>query len=510
MKHPIVSIIIGSHNNFDFLKNQINAIRNDLSSIHYELIVVDTGSNDGSIIWLAAQKDIVLIVKIPPNNFKQDYFDKYWTSCVNAAAKVASGKYVCMLNHDALTIQFAIKNGVQRYSALLASGQKVAALTFFRRNNAHGDYFADTLFELLNVNYGLFLRESLLSHYYFDEDLSFPAACLNYLLSAYMQGYVIDCSLDSLLECAQLPNYSVDRIADCETDLGYLKDKWSGVKVGQKDIRLAYSDSMFNIPLKVNIPTSLTSSPNHFSSPQPKISVVTIVRNDKEGLQRTVESVKSQNYPNFEYIVIDGASTDGTIEVANIYQELIDVFISESDAGIYSAMNKGIDNATGDFIIFMNAGDTFHDGDTISNSFKNFFEFRNADVIYGSHMLISGIKKEIKQCRHISEIFKRMVFNHQSAFFRKSKLVKFKFNETYKYAADYDQIVRLYKANSEFVIVDVVVANFYAGGASQSGLRPYLEALKIQFDNFDRKLIEEESVYFDAFKSSINKLLASK
>ena len=110
----------------------------------------------------------------------------------------------------------------------------------------------------------------------------------------------------------------------------------------------------------------------------PIITIVTVCLNNKDMLKKTVCSVKAQDYPHIDYLVIDGASTDGTRDFLS--NERILRWISEPDSGIYNAMNKGIRMAKGDWVIFMNAGDTFVTSDTIS---KIFSQGQEADVIYG-------------------------------------------------------------------------------------------------------------------------------
>ena len=107
-----------------------------------------------------------------------------------------------------------------------------------------------------------------------------------------------------------------------------------------------------------------------------KISIITISYNAKDAIDRTIQSVINQTYSNIEYIVIDGNSNDGTIEVINKYLDRIDVFICENDNGIYDAFNKGIKNATGDLITFLNSGD-YYDTDYCKTIIQNFPKFSN-------------------------------------------------------------------------------------------------------------------------------------
>lgn len=110
-----------------------------------------------------------------------------------------------------------------------------------------------------------------------------------------------------------------------------------------------------------------------------KISVITINYNNRQGLEETIQSVERQTYKNYEYIVIDGGSTDGSTEVIRQYAEHIDYWVSESDRGVYHAMNKGIEKATGEYLNFMNSGDTFYD----ENVLQTVSEAEEADILAG-------------------------------------------------------------------------------------------------------------------------------
>ena len=102
----------------------------------------------------------------------------------------------------------------------------------------------------------------------------------------------------------------------------------------------------------------------------PKVSVITVVKNDVDNIRRTIESVVHQTYPNIEYLVVDGNSNDGTKGIIEEYTDQIDVYISESDDGIYHAMNKGILNSNGDWIGILNSGDEYIDNNTIKKVFS--------------------------------------------------------------------------------------------------------------------------------------------
>ena len=125
----------------------------------------------------------------------------------------------------------------------------------------------------------------------------------------------------------------------------------------------------------------------------PKISIVTVVYNGEETIEETILSVKNLSYSNVEYIIIDGGSTDETLNIIKKYEDKIDYWISEKDNGIYDAMNKGIKKATSEFVIFMNGGDTFFDENVLANIEKDLTN--DFDIYYGDNYKVkeNGAKR---------------------------------------------------------------------------------------------------------------------
>jgi glycosyltransferase involved in cell wall biosynthesis len=200
---------------------------------------------------------------------------------------------------------------------------------------------------------------------------------------------------------------------------------------------------------------------------KPLISVVTIVFNDVSTIEKTILSVICQTYKNIEYIVIDGGSTDGTVEVIKKYGEQISFWVSEPDNGIYDAMNKGIVKASGDWINFMNAGDSFYNNEVISNLFTSFDD--NTDIVYGDTSLCYGWANIITAPLNISEIHKSMPFCHQSVFVRNSLMKKYKFNTHYRISADYDFFLKAYHDRYIFKYIPLCISNFdYVNGVSKN------------------------------------------
>ena len=194
------------------------------------------------------------------------------------------------------------------------------------------------------------------------------------------------------------------------------------------------------------------------------ISIVTVSYNAVNTIEQTIISVINQTYTNIEYIIIDGGSKDGTVDIIKKYSDKITYWISEPDKGIYDAMNKGILLANGEFINFMNAGDYFISNTTIDTIFKS--QFYNEDIIYGAVEMRNRSNKEILKPKHLDYIKQRMVFCHQSTFVKLNLMKKYKFDDSYKIVADYDFFLKNYFNKSTFREIDVIVSSYDNNGIS--------------------------------------------
>ena len=190
------------------------------------------------------------------------------------------------------------------------------------------------------------------------------------------------------------------------------------------------------------------------------VTIITVCRNHARELERTIRSVESQTWQEKEYLIIDGASTDETLEVIQQHKDSITRWISEPDQGIYDAMNKGVRMAQGQWVIFMNAGDTFASSDTLQRVFQ---VPQEADVIYGDVIKGGNIKKA--EAPHNAH---RMFFCHQSAFVKTSCLKEFPFDTKHRMSADFKQIKQLYLNGKTFKQLDFPVANFDTKGVSNT------------------------------------------
>lgn len=198
---------------------------------------------------------------------------------------------------------------------------------------------------------------------------------------------------------------------------------------------------------------------------KPLISIITVVKNGERYLEQTIKSVINQTYINIEYIIIDGGSTDTTLDIIHKYKNKIDYWVSESDKGIYDGMNKGIDLAKGEWLIFMNAGDIFYKSNTIEKIFSK--KNDEVDFIYGDCKIIYNSKfSRVQKAGEIKNLWKGMVFSHQSLFTRRDIFKKYKFNIDNKIGADFEFIYNCYINKYKFHNLHAPVAINLAGGLS--------------------------------------------
>lgn len=210
----------------------------------------------------------------------------------------------------------------------------------------------------------------------------------------------------------------------------------------------------------------------------PKITVVTVVYNAADLLEPTLRSVTEQTYPNIEYVVIDGGSTDGTVELIRKYAEKINYWVSQPDRGIYDAMNKAVAVATGTYICFMNAGDWFASARTVEDAFAQVPP--HADMVYGDHEVRFSTFSRYHRALPLSVLWRRNAFVHQSLFARTELLRAQPFDLRYRMAADFHFIYTQYRQGRVFFYTGTCICSFAAGGASEQNiLQSYRETWQI-------------------------------
>jgi len=239
---------------------------------------------------------------------------------------------------------------------------------------------------------------------------------------------------------------------------------------------------------------------NKDSINNPVITIVTIVFNKEKEIESTIQSVINQTYSNIEYIIIDGGSTDKTLNIVNKYQNRIKKIISEKDNGIYDAMNKGINLATGSWINFMNAGDKFTDNDVLTK--LPFLSSSNNVILYGNKTKMGNIIYA-ESCDHLK--YGEIMACHQSMFFNLHP--NFKRSVIYKTRfliyADYDLVNRLYLEYGNFKFVNVSIAISEGGGISSStSLQKRKDKYQILYKSYGLKGIIR-GIIFKVFRKTL-------
>lgn len=213
----------------------------------------------------------------------------------------------------------------------------------------------------------------------------------------------------------------------------------------------------------------------------PKISIITVIFNNDDELEHTIKSINELRYSNYEYIIIDGKSTDNTIEIIKKYETNITKWISETDNGLYDAMNKGIKLSKGDYIWFLNAGDQVADTKILTKLFTDspYYDIYYSDTIvinqnYSTIGLLSNhTHNNAPQNLSWRSMSKGMVVCHQSFIVKKNIVPYFDIN--YKYSADIDWVIKCLKSSSNTYKSNSIIAKFQIGGISKEYLLPSMK-----------------------------------
>lgn len=239
----------------------------------------------------------------------------------------------------------------------------------------------------------------------------------------------------------------------------------------------------------------------------PLVSVVTISYNAVNLIEKTILSVVEQDAIDFEYIVIDGGSTDGTVDIIKKYQSQITYWVSESDKGIFDAMNKALSVAKGDWIIFMNSGDCFYNNHVLSEV-AIYMEDEKTELIYGDVNLFSD-KRDFIFKQRVSDI--NINLNsvcHQTVFIRRK--LHSDFDMRYKLTADHDIIFDFIK-RGRYIHANTVIAKVLLGGVSHDVIKTSLEKLLISYrkGSFIDLLLSPLCNIYQIVKYFVKKLLIS-
>ncbi|MBP9818061.1 glycosyltransferase [Candidatus Shapirobacteria bacterium] len=215
-----------------------------------------------------------------------------------------------------------------------------------------------------------------------------------------------------------------------------------------------------------------------------KFSIITVCKNMGEELELSIQSVSKQSCSDFEYIVIDGMSTDKTTEIVKKYREYIDQYVRENDSGIYEAMNKAINIAKGDYLFFLNAGDTFFDKDTLKKISKNTLK---EDLVYGNVVEVNGGQERLNKFDKVDKWFLiKNAICHQAMFIHKNLFLEYgKYNTQNKIAADYEWLLRVWDKNIIKKYIDLTIVRFLMGGKSSD--QKYRKLVLDEYDEIRKK-----------------------
>lgn len=227
-----------------------------------------------------------------------------------------------------------------------------------------------------------------------------------------------------------------------------------------------------------------------------KLSIITINLNNRDGLQKTIDSVIGQTFRDFEWIVIDGGSTDGSKELIEQYAEHFSYWVSEPDKGIYNAMNKGIKVAKGEYLQFLNSGDWLWENITLEKVFEHHID---EDIIYGNNVEVSGniyFSPEILDTLH----FYRSTINHQASFTKTSLFKDTLYDEKYKVVSDWVFFMKkIVFENASYKKINIVITSGQAGCSYDPAL--YLfereQILKKTFSPMQRATLERYAALVD-------------
>lgn len=255
------------------------------------------------------------------------------------------------------------------------------------------------------------------------------------------------------------------------------------------------------------VPPSSVQAKNLNKAFLPKFTVVTVTYNAEYTLERTLESVVQQTYPNIEHLIVDGVSSDGTLSLIQEYAENNSVctnpheirFIREQDNGLYDAMNKAIDNASGDYLVFLNAGDKFHSDDTLEKIIKGVSSVHGDDfdeetwpaVLYGETDIVNDNGEFLRHRRLQApdilswrSFLNGMLVCHQSFYVRADIARQFHYNLRYRFSGDFDWCIRIMKEaqqkglslfNTRLILTDYLAE----GMTTKNHRKSLLERLRI-------------------------------
>ena len=240
-----------------------------------------------------------------------------------------------------------------------------------------------------------------------------------------------------------------------------------------------------------------------------KYTIITINYNNGKGLRSTIESVINQTFDDVEYIIVDGGSTDNSVDIIKDFSERINFWVSERDGGVYSAMNKGLHHAHGEYVNFMNSGDTFYSPHVLEEIDR---QMGDADILFGNvcdaatGKLYGGIKAD----RDITFLtLKKEILCHQGTFYRRTIFNRHPYDENLRLIADWKVNVQaIVLDNCKVKVVDTIVANYDLTGMSSTQSQLHAEERrKVMKELFPERILKDYVHLYNEEEMPLIKLL---
>lgn len=241
----------------------------------------------------------------------------------------------------------------------------------------------------------------------------------------------------------------------------------------------------------------------------PKISIITVVRNGEKHIEHTIQSIIEQSYTSIEYIIIDGNSTDNTVNIIKKYNEKITYWVSEEDEGIYDAMNKGVKSSSGDWLLFINSDD-FLINNTVIEEAASYLKNSKSLIVYGNAVIIYNLESESIQGAEWNILkykFRniRMNLSHQATFHSRKLFINQLFDTSFKIAGDYNLLLSYLKDHdADYIPLTIAKRRAIGISATVGTIKLLMETRKAQINNQIYKSIPSSRWLVSAFRTTFN------
>lgn len=488
-----ISIITPVLNGERYIEETIKSVLNQKVKYELEYIIMDGGSTDGTISIIEKY-----MKKYSEGNYKENFLklsffyisekDKGLYDALYKGLTLCTGEIVGWINADDFYIDGAFNKicGVfndlpqvnwltGRCNVLNESRQFMvrSSLRFYQKDFIRKGAFG-IFSDFFIPQESTFWRRGLMEKIQISEFTQYKLAGDFYLWNSFALNDELY-SLDEDLAVFRFTGHNLSaNKAEYRVEMMQIMDHANIFSDRDRVLFRSYSEVWHNIEgryypyiRKIGDTWKIVTEKNKREHDKRTVTIVTVCRNEKN-IRYTCESIVNQTWGNYEWIVVDGASTDGTLEVIKEYEDYIDELVSEPDTGVYGAMNKGIRKANGEWIIFMNGGDQFHDFYVLERIFKD-REYKS-DVLYGDEERFDKYGKSyIYTLPSVIPAYFMCYrsFAHQAMFYRKELFTRYGlYDESYKISGDSEKNTQLLQQGVDFLKIDYVVSSYMLDGLS--------------------------------------------